>query len=203
VKERSDIHSYSNDPDAFMRLGKHDFFYDAAVYENPMHDWIASVRLSTAIAMKLKRRYLDPNRILSGPPGEGVFNTESEAFRIAVALMLRFNANARSLGAIPVILAIPDIHSLQRMREGIRTISSPLVAVCRESGLICWNLADAFGAEQEDSRIGDWFMPGGHYSPEGNAVAARWIEARLRELPNPRASAQDSHIAKTACSQGV
>lgn len=203
VAKKSDVRRYANDPEAFKQLGEHDYFYDRAVYEDPLHDWVACARLFTAVATKLKRRYLDPNRILTGLPGRGVFNTESEAFRIAVALMLRFDVDARGLGAIPIIMTIPDIHSLRRMRKGVPKIESPLIAACRESGLSCWDLGDAFADEGDDTRIGEWFMPGGHYSPAGNAVVARWIEAQLRELPPPSAASAERAQRGAAGRSGV
>ena len=182
VSRKSDAMYYLETPGALGELGAYDAFYDALVFENPLHDWSATVRLITALWTQLSRRYLDPCRTLTGPPGEGVFNIESEAFRIVVKLMERLERKSRSMGAVAVVMMIPDRHSLTRRREGLSTIGAPLLAECRERGFLCWNLADAFEAQGVDSPIEAWFSRGGHYSPEGNAIVARWIEQQLHGL---------------------
>ena len=130
----------------------------------------------------LWNRYLDPSRILTGPPGQGVFNVQSEAFQIAQALMARFASDTLQLGATPVVMIVPDIHSMRRIRQGTAGIGSPLYEKCRSAGLISWDLSDAFGAPNGDVPLSSWFMPGGHYSPAGNRLVASWIEAKLRKL---------------------
>ncbi len=96
--------------------------------------------------------------------------------------MSRFASDTRKLAAVPVVMIIPDIHSLRRVREGTASIGSALYERCRSAGFDCWDLSDAFGAADGDVPLSSWFMAGGHYSPAGNRLVARWIDAELWKL---------------------
>ena len=175
------VQHFVEHPDDLRLIGEHDYFYDAWVFENPVHDWSASARLLTAVTIKIHRRFVSSDRILVGPRDEAVFNVESEAFGILEELMRRVATEAKALGATPAIMVIPDRFSLERLRRGVPPAESPLLEACNAAELVCWDVADAF-AGSADAPLDGWFSPGGHYSPEGNAMVAAWVTARLEAL---------------------
>jgi hypothetical protein len=171
-------------PDQVIALGHFDHWYQSAVYESRFHDHSAFVQLSSALAVRLRRRFLDPDRILNGRK----FNTASSAYRIQLLVFRDFAAAVRSVGATPLVVVFPDAESVGLARGGHPTVYTALHADLRGMGLDVIDLADAFAAEAGDADIARWFEPGWHYSPEGNRVVAEWlthaIRARRGEKPH-------------------
>ena len=58
----------------------------------------------------------------------------------------------------------------------------PLLDYCVSNGLPCFDVSDAFLAEDRGVETAEWFMSHGHYSPAGNRVVASWIGDKLREV---------------------
>lgn len=166
-----------DDPGLIIRLGKHDRWYEPAIYENPAYDLSATVRLAVSTWIRLRRRYLDADRLMNG----SLFNTTSEAFRIQVVLLDTFVAAVESSGARPVILILPDRYSITAARNGEQTIYAPLVDVFKGKGTAYLDVLQAFLAEGEDANSDEWFMSGGHYSSAANRIAA-WLGHRMLVL---------------------
>ncbi len=164
-------------PASVKRLGEHDHWYDAAVYENPAYDVSGTVRLAVAAWSRVRNRYLDADRLYLGEE----LNENSEAFRIQLVLFDRFLAAARERGVEPVILLFPDRLSLERRRAGSGTIYAPMARQLAARGAPVVDLAEAF-ATVTDEPVDSWFMPGGHYSRRGNEIVASHVRARLESF---------------------
>ena len=180
VATLDDVRPFVDQPELIEDFGGHDHFYSAWVFENPLHDYFASLRLLTAASFQVHRRLISDDRILVGPTDHAVFNVESEAFQIFERLMTRFVAETKAMGAEPVVLIIPDRFSLERLRKGVDAAESVLLESCAEAAPHCWELAKAF--TDDAVPLDDWFMPGGHYSPAGNEAVAAWIGPQLDGL---------------------
>jgi hypothetical protein len=162
-------------PHLITRLGMFDYWYNRAQYEGRIHNHSAAVRLASELILRVRRRFLDPDRILDGRS----FNTASSAYRIQLLVFRDFSAAIRRSGATPLVVIFPDIQSLHRARAGKPTVYHPLPVHLNDMGLEVIDLADAFLAEDSTLEIGRWFMPGLHYSPEGNRVVAAWLSRQL------------------------
>lgn len=175
LPDEASLRRLRNDPGSVTLLGDHDRWYDAVVYENPLHDWSATVRLGNAVLRRIGDRVVDPNRLLRGE----LFNAESSAFKLQVAVMQAFADSARARGHEPVILILPDRQSLARATVGSPAVYDPLAKTLEARGL---RVLDATRALLPSENLESIFAPYGHYSPRGNARIAAWLAPLLKEI---------------------
>lgn len=174
---------YLEHPEAVVELGAHDHWFEPAIYRDPLYDYSATVRLATSTWIRLRRRYFEADRLIR----EGGFNPQSQAFEIQVVLFERFSEAVRAAGAVPIVVLLPDRSSVELARAGRPTVLAPLVDALRARQLDYLDATRAFQGANRPTDIGDWFMPGGHYSPSGNRVVGTWIGAEVRAKLNPAA----------------
>src|ERR671914_94116 len=151
------------DPASIIELGRYDHWYRSAMYENPLYDYSAAVRVFVTAGLKNYDRYLDPDRLFSGD----VFNRSSAAFKIQTAILEKFASAVETSGATPVVVIFPDRDSIVDGRRGGPKVFDPLAEHVRRKGIRLVDLTEAFVAEASNVDISTWFMPGGHYSPLG------------------------------------
>lgn len=167
------------EPRRVIELGVHDQWYEPWRYENPLHDLSATMRFGVALGTKVWRKCCWSERIAAG----GSFREEASAFAVQRAVLLAFADSVRARGASPVIVMLPDLETVQGVREGrpamYSSLHDSLVAAARAPVV---DLLDAFAAAPTDVAPRSWFAPGGHYSATGNTVVARWLAARLDSL---------------------
>jgi hypothetical protein len=174
VRVPADYTRYLDHPKAVMALGRGDAWYEPAIYENRLYDLSATMRLLTGLWVKVRRRYLDDDRLVQN----GLFNRASTAFALQTTLFQSFAAKARAAGIVPVVVILPDRESIVRRRNGQAPISAPLIDDLRARGIDYLDVTEAFLARGA-ARLDDWFMPQGHYSPSANRLVAEWLGPRL------------------------
>src|SRR5439155_846213 len=99
---------------------------EPAIYEDPLYDISATVRLLTGLWIKVRRRYVDCDRLvrdgvfnrastafalqttLFQRVRDGVFNRASTAFALQTTLFQSFAAKARAAGIVPLVIILPD-----------------------------------------------------------------------------------------------
>jgi hypothetical protein len=175
IRRLSAYEKYVRWPREIIELGKHDAWYEAAIYENPGYDVSATDRLLSNLWIRLKRRYIGPDRLFRG----GVFSASSTAFAIQLAIFERFTEAVTARGAVPLVVMFPDRDALAAVKRGRLAAYAPLVRHLQAEGLPSLDLADAFLAPAVPFQPEKWFMPGGHYSPAGNRVVAAWLGKEL------------------------
>jgi hypothetical protein len=185
VRVPADYARYLDRPEAVIELGHGDAWYEPAIYKNPVYDLSATVRLLTGLWVKVRRRYVDRDRLVR----DGVFNRASTAFAVHTALFERFAARARTAGMVPLVVIFPDRESLVRRQAGRAPIFTPLVDELRARGIDYLDLTEAFLAREVTQPPDGWFMPLGHYSPSANRLVAEWLGPRLLERVQPPTSA--------------
>lgn len=182
IRDRSAWARFIENPAAIKELGRYDQWYESLVYENPLYDWSASVRLVVNLWIRVKRRWLDPDRIVD----RGVLNTSSEAYRIQLALLKRFVAEVTESGRTPVVLMLPDRDVVSAALDGRPPVYASLTNALTRSGVNVLDAADAFtdAFTKVGTRIGvsSLFMPGGHYSAAGTELLATWLIKELLPL---------------------
>lgn len=176
IREPSDWERYLKDPSLIRELGRNDQWYEPAIYRNPFYDLSATVRLASVAWIRISNRYLRADRLLK----DGLFNEESEAFRLQLAVLKAFVADVEDAGATPFVLILPDRESIERRRRGEEAVFEPLLRALRASGLEVLDATEGFGAPAPAGGVGRWFAPGGHYSPDGNRAVASWLGERIR-----------------------
>ena len=172
---------YLSVPRSVTETGVHDWWYEPAIYENPLHELSAAVRLGVATWIRL-RRHFDPDRLVRA----GTFNDESTAFAIQMRLFEAFAEAARERGMRLLVVFFPGRDVLSEVRAGGGAVYGPLVAAIRRRGIADLDFLGAFvEAERALPPGASLFMPGGHYSPSGNEVVARAVGEKLLESVTP------------------
>lgn len=177
VRERADYERLLANPREIIRFGDHDYWYQPSVYENPLYDYSATVRMTCWMATEVNRRFLDPDRPFRGQ----VFNDTSSAFRIQLALFEKFAEAVRASDALPLVVLLPETESVQRGLRGDPKLYDPLLRPLRERGIDCVDAIEAFRDAGTSADVNVWFASGGHYSPEGNKVVASWLTGEIRK----------------------
>jgi hypothetical protein len=176
LPRRADYQQLQQDPEAVRKLGANDHWYSATVYENPLYDYVASLRVGHALFQRLSRRFAS-DRLFRG---DDEFNENSSAFALQVAVMRAFADSVRARRAIPAVLLLADRNSVEKMRRGGAATYAPLREALVKEGVTVWDAADAFGSVS--GPLDPLFASGGHYSGEGNRLVARWLAVHLDSL---------------------
>jgi hypothetical protein len=163
-----------DDPDAVRRAAPHDWFYQPLVWSNPLYDRVASVRLVTTLASDAWRSRLRPDGLYR----DGLFNVDSEPFRVLVALVERFAGLAAERGQ-PFALVIFPSRDEDVWGDGPRTYQPLLDAIADRHAVL--DLADALRADAGVTPA-NLRRPSRHYGPEANDTVARAVHGlALRE----------------------
>lgn len=173
---------FADVPGDVRLVGAHDYWYDPRVYENPLHDLSASFRLGNYLWARVYRRYLDADRMWD----KDTLNVRSKAFHVQTAIFRAFVKSADSMGVKPIVLFLPDRSSVERRLAGGTTMYGPLVQWAKAQSVDYLDAVDAFRAAPDPQRLPQWFAPGGHYSPTGNAIIAEWLATRFPRRINYR-----------------
>lgn len=175
IADLDDLRGILRDPEQVLERVTHDQWYEPLVYESTLYELSAFVRLTTAFWLRTSNRYLRRDRLIR----DGVFNSNSTAFRTQLAVLKAFTADASERGALTVVLLLPDRESLERMQIGEPTTYQPLANALLASGIEVLDLREAFAASAGTEGVDPWFALGGHYSPAGNEIVADWLGQRL------------------------
>ena len=164
---------YLSDPGRVIELATHDHWYRPIIYENPIYDLSATVRLAAGLWIRLDNRYFNADRMRRGR----VFNAEAEAFRVQVALIERFADEVRSAGMTPLFVVFPAYGDIVSGFSGAPGAYMPLVERVGRSGIDYVDLMDAFVQHSEED-IDDWFRAG-HYTEAANRIVAERLGTYL------------------------
>lgn len=178
IRSIEDYRGLLDDPRRVRALGASDQWYERLVYENPAYDWSAIVRLLSATWIRIANRYFRHDRTFAG----GVFNPESAAFRLQVAVFQAFRDSVAAAGYRPIIVFLPDRASVAARDAGGPALYTPLADRLTALHIPFLDAGDGFAQHPTSGLIKDWFMPGGHYSRDGNLVVARWLTPLVHEL---------------------
>jgi hypothetical protein len=178
IHSLADYRGLLDDPRGVRRFGGSDQWYEPLVYDNPAYDWSALVRLSSAAWIRIANRSFRHDRILAG----GLLNEESAAFRLQVAVFQAFHDSVAAAGMRPMIVFLPDRESIAERRAGGHALYAPLAARLTSLRIPFLDAGEGFARQSANGSIENWFMPGGHYSREGNLVVAQWLTPLLHQL---------------------
>ena len=179
IRALEDWQPILDDPAKVIAWGKQDQWYEPLVYENPLYDFSAIVRIATTGWIRFDNRYIDPNRLFLGE----TFNPSAEAFLLQMAIFRAFVTEARANGAEPIIVFFPSRRELEAERDNRSQAYLPMTDELRRENTNYWDAKDAFAPLLSSSDMNDWFEPGGHYSPLGNRIVADWLAPKLLALP--------------------
>jgi hypothetical protein len=177
LKSREELEHAISRRQPILALGQHDGFYRPCVYENPLFDYSATVRLCCWVGSKLYKQLVNDYRLYKG----GQLNPSSRAFRLGLAILDRFAADVHADGSTPIVVLWAEPASVERVRRGETPTYKTLREALEARRIVYLDTADAFAAASTD-RWQNWFLDEIHYSPSGNRVVAEWLGPKIREL---------------------
>lgn len=186
VAALEDYQRYYDRPELIIESGALDDSYRPWVYENPLYDHSAAVRLLSQVAELISRRVLEGRRLFR----DGQFDSQSEAFKITQKILEDFHAEVVADGATSLILMFPEYEAISGDSAERSKFYQPLMDALRGKGLQVLDLADAFVAPAKRE---DHFMSGGHYSAHANSLIARHLADYLSEHSHVPAAAAAAH----------
>lgn len=161
-----------DEPWRVREAGVDDWFYQPLVWENPLFDAVALVRLPVGVVAPAWRRLASRDRLYR----DGVFNADAEAFRLLVALVRQFAADAHAAGSHFLLVIFPGRD--EEIWGAQRATYTPLLDALR--GLAVLDLAPVLRASPGIDAA-NLRAPEGHYGVEAQAVVARAIQASITE----------------------
>lgn len=164
------------EPELIQMLGSRDQWYSPSVYENPLYDKSALVRLATNLGIILNRKFFSSDRLLKIDMfNRRVFNTNSTAFKIQSKIFFEFNKYVKNDGSIPIVMFFPQRDDISNALNGRPTIYSPLVDQLASRNINFLDTVQAFTELPGEIIIDQLFAPGGHYGVESNQIIAEYF----------------------------
>jgi len=147
-------------------LGAHDYYFQTHYFEGPL-DFLPSVRFYKLFRHALVNKF-SKNKLYKND----VYNTQSEAFLLVTKRMEKFYRLVEQNGSVPVIVLFPNSVDMKQYARNQTRKYDPLLSYLRSQGFRHVDLMEALEPRFKDQPKEALFMPGGHYTPSGNAVVA-------------------------------
>jgi len=181
VSSRDDAIRLINNPRAVTEFGRHDYWYNRAVFEHRLYPLSATYRFLACTGRALWLSNIRRDRIMK----DGTLNTASEAFRILDLLFRDFATAVHASGARPVTVMLPTRSDVRAgTRGGIPSYQSMRLHLESLGIQVIDPLAALAFADVSTQLL---FAPGGHLSSAGNSIVARVIAEAL-SLPSRTAA---------------
>lgn len=150
------------------QLGQHDYYYQRR-HGSGMLEWSPTARAfkSLVAALDETSRY---DIIV-----DGMYNENSEAFKVTKLSLKAFYDEVIEEGAIPVVIVFPDREALRGYQDRRKSYYAPLLEYFGHAGMAYVDLMHALAPHRIDDVIGY------HYTPLGNALVAKRLLAEVSE----------------------
>ena len=158
-------------PTTLRKLGEHDWWYNAK-YKPGVMDKSSLYRLLHYGYILLQYPWVTDS--------QGLYNKESEHYKILLQIIQRFSEEALESNSIPVIVLFPAIEVLAQYRQDGSFAYSALVDDLKNQSIRHVDVLNGFIKYGEDLDVPE-LVPG-HYSVTGNKIAARYIDEELQSL---------------------
>ena len=176
IRSQQELERAIRERNPILALGRYDESYRPGVYENPLCEYSAMVRLLCWVGSRVETKLVHRYREYEG----GLLNPSVESFKVAVAILDRFAADVESEGATSVVALWAEPATVERSRRGQPPTYQPLREALEARGIAYLDTADAFRDAPGEWQA--WFHDEIHFSAAGNRIVAEWLGQRLREL---------------------
>ncbi|MGE0268695.1 MAG: hypothetical protein AB7S78_09620 [Candidatus Omnitrophota bacterium] len=176
LSELKDYQELLDNPNEnLLRLSRNDYYYQSNYKRSPF-DISQTVRLFKV----LKILYIDrSDKIMK----RGIYNPDSNAFKITLSILERFYNTVKNDGARPLIVVIPNRYDLKDLigHPGRRRIYKPYIDMFRKKEWLYVDLTDYFLEDPRNDNVDQLFGSGEHFSAEGNRRVAEYIYQFIKE----------------------
>lgn len=165
----------ADESEALKRMGRDDHHYQLGYSAGPL-DGSPTIRLIKMVGALPRQR---SGRIV----GEGgVYEVESEAYRLTLVLLQHFYESVLEHGSLPIVLLYPDGPDIRNHRRGDPTKYGPLLGDLALRGLAFIDVMDAFDKAPKSTSFEDLTIrPWAHYTPLANRFVARHVGRYLED----------------------
>ena len=179
----ADYRELLRDPEKVLpRLGEHDDYYRRRSHPSRF-DFLPSVRFAEV----MEERFREPVK------QDGVYNTSSDAYRVALATFEEFAREARGNGSLPIAVFFPERGDIRTHREGNPASYSPLRADLEARGIRVIDLLGAFDRYDPEGTLANSHFA--HYPREGNVMVGSYIRDVLVEQGLDRLAGVEKALA--------
>jgi hypothetical protein len=116
----------------------------------------------------------------------GVYNVDSEAFKVTLAIFDEFVEAAQRRGSVPIIVAMPRAGDIDRYRKSGQKVYAPLLKRFQAKGYRYVDLLEGF--EEYGRGMTAAELAPEQYSPVGNELVAKvlWQFLVAKRLTDPK-----------------
>ena len=161
-----------HEQEVLRKLGLHDYHFHKKYKEGPC-DGLPSVRFCKI----LKQTFNPPVKPIYQ---NGFYNTQSEAFSVTVKIFEQFYQEVLAHNALPLIILFPEKWDVQHYLQTGSAVYAPLLEIFKKQGLFYIDALKIFEQYKGACDIDDLFMGGGHFSPKGNGLLAKYLAEYLK-----------------------
>ena len=195
IKTLSQYQDLLNFPgDLKPELSTNDYYFQTR-YTSGFFDFLPSVRLAKIISSQIWR--YKKGAIYHK---NGLYNEDSEAYRVTVKIFDAFHESIEQHHSIPVIILFPHKGDVAQYRKRERVSYEPLLNYFQLKNYRYIDIVTLFDSSSSKLRMKDMFGPKNHYTPLTNELIAKHMTAylqkeRLADLDiNDHGSTQDTPI---------
>ncbi|HLG96129.1 MAG TPA: hypothetical protein VKX49_07445 [Bryobacteraceae bacterium] len=140
-------------------------------------DFSRTVRITKLAWSQVKSRVLYPTF-----QNDGMYNANSEAYRVTEKIFDVFYRNVLEDGALPVVVIFPDTVDQPRSRQHKPLRYTPLLNHFNSNGYRYIDVLNAIQPHESRYRMEDLSARFGHYTPLGNQIVAEYMLEQLKHL---------------------
>jgi hypothetical protein len=163
-------------------LGPHDPWYSAGLFATSPLDDLISVRLTKTALFK----YLSPAPAYAARDEQHLkeaYDLRGEAFEVTARVLTDFASSVRRTGATPVVVLFGRSEEIAAKRRNDDRVYEPLLDRLRHEGIATVDLTESLGRAARRTSLDR--LVNGHYTRQGNEIAASALAAALPSLVRP------------------
>jgi hypothetical protein len=181
-RKRSDFRALIDDLPATLKIqGEHDWWYNAK-YRPGILDNSALFRIFHFGYILVRYQWLLDS--------DGLYVRESEHYQVLLGIIQEFSETARENNSVPVVLVFPSLEVLTEHRTTGKFMYSPLLEDLDALSIRYVDLLAGF--RKYGDGFPDFELIPGHFSIEGNRMAAQYVGEELADLIEETLSAKES-----------
>ena len=174
IQDVSQLEDLVNDSkNTLPTLGKYDYYYNNSNKQSIL-DFFSSLRL-----YKVLKDIMFNNSIYNLGYAKSYYDKEREEFIVTAKIIEKFVETALENDSLPIILVFPNAYDITRYQKFKTKIHQPLIDNLYAKGFLYIDLLDAFFTFGKGKMRNEFFAKGGHYSPLGNEVVAKYLSLYL------------------------
>jgi len=163
---------FAHSREILASLGANDLFFKIRYHDGPM-DRLATMRLVKMVCQSWREF-----STRSGALAQGIYNVDSEPFRVTTRIMSEFYDSCLEAGSVPILVVLPYGQDIVNYYKHSYKAFSPLTEYLEKHGLQYVDVMDILAQKVRTS--GTYFIDQ-HYAPLTNRLVAEGLSDYMQE----------------------